>query len=52
MRCLLSACLTVLLIGAAEAHDFKMRVGQDTYVFDYDYTGRTINVYESKAGEP
>jgi hypothetical protein len=39
-------------MGAAEAHDFKMRVGQDTYVFDYDYTGRTINVYESKESEP
>jgi hypothetical protein len=52
MKAVLLACLTVLLIGAAEAHDFKMRVGQDTYVFDYDYSGRAINVYELKAGEP
>jgi hypothetical protein len=36
----------------AEAHDFKMRVGQDTYVFDYDFYGKIIDVYESRADEP
>jgi hypothetical protein len=38
--------------GAVFAHDFKMNVGQDTYVFDYNFNGREINVYESRADEP
>ncbi len=52
MKWTLSACLFVMICGGAHAHDFKMRVGQDTYVFDYVFYGKTINVYKLRADEP
>jgi hypothetical protein len=52
MKWTLSACLFAMICGGAHARDFKMRVGQDTYVFDYGFYGKTINVYESREDEP
>lgn len=52
MKLRLASFLLLVLSGGTNAHDFAMRVGQDTYVFDYDFRGRVINVYESLPGEP
>jgi Peptidase family M48 len=52
MRCILAACVLFVIQTSAGAHDFKMKVGKDTFAFDYNYTGETINVYESLPGEP
>lgn len=52
MRWILVLCMLVAIGTRTEAHDFKMRVGQDAYVFDYDWNGRVIGVYESRADEP
>ncbi len=51
MRWLFVACLVIALQNLACAHDFKMKVGKDTFVFDFDYTGKLINVYEAIPGE-
>jgi hypothetical protein len=47
MRYFLAACALAGSLNAAYAHDFKMRAGQDAFVFDYNFLGKTINVYES-----
>src|SRR5690242_19865216 len=52
MRCILAACVFLVIQTYANAHDFKMKVGKDTFVFDFDYAGTTINVYESLPSEP
>ena len=52
MRWILSLCLLVIVGGAARAHDFKMRVGEDAYVFDYNFNGKVIDVYETSINEP
>jgi hypothetical protein len=52
MRWILAICTGICMHGLANAHDFKMKVGTDAFVFDFDYTGRSINVYEILPGEP
>jgi hypothetical protein len=52
MRWILAVCAVICMQGPANAHDFKMKVGKDAFVFDFDYTGRSINVYEILPGEP
>jgi hypothetical protein len=39
-------------VAGTEARDFQMKVGRDTYVFDFNFHGQNISVYETREGEP
>jgi hypothetical protein len=52
MRWFVAACVLALGLGATSAHEFKMKAGEDTFVFDFDFNGRNINVYEILPDDP
>ena len=48
---LISISIAFGCASVAQARDFKMNVGHDAYVFDYDFFGKKISVYESQSDE-